>query len=263
MSGKSTQDWNPGSYERFRGLRLRPALDLLGQVGRLPLGDVVDLGCGAGAVARSLSERWPARALIGVDNSPAMLAKARETGRYTQLVEADVASWRPEARVAVIFSNALCHWLPDHQLLFRRLAGLLHPGGTLAVQMPRQYAAPSHALLRQIAAEMFPDRFDFTDWQAPVAAPEAYAEMLAPLGALNIWQTTYFQRLAAEARHPVAAFTRSTAQRPFLAQLGEREQAAFAAAYEAALHTAYPLAADGTVLFAFQRLFFTLTLPTL
>ena len=37
-------DWNPEAYARFRGLRLRPALDLLAQVGDLPLGDVVDLG---------------------------------------------------------------------------------------------------------------------------------------------------------------------------------------------------------------------------
>ena len=43
-----TPDWNPGTYHRFRGLRLRPALDLLRSLPPLPEGGVVDLGCGAG-----------------------------------------------------------------------------------------------------------------------------------------------------------------------------------------------------------------------
>ncbi len=56
----------------------------------------------------------------------------------------------------------------------------------------------------------------------------------------------------------VARFTAATAQRPFLAKLSAPEQSAFGAAYQAALAKAYPLAADGSVLFAFRRLFFTL-----
>ena len=54
-------DWNPETYARFRGLRLRPALDLLAQVGELPAGDIADLGCGAGAVGPALAARWPGR----------------------------------------------------------------------------------------------------------------------------------------------------------------------------------------------------------
>ena len=46
VSAKATEDWDPGAYSRFRGLRLRPAIDLLAQVGPLPPGAVVDLGCG-------------------------------------------------------------------------------------------------------------------------------------------------------------------------------------------------------------------------
>lgn len=75
MNGPS-KDWNPGAYARFRGLRLRPALDLLAQVPELPPGDVVDLGCGDGAVAEALRARFPDRRLVGVDASPAMLRVA-------------------------------------------------------------------------------------------------------------------------------------------------------------------------------------------
>jgi len=259
MSEPAQNDWNPGSYERFRGLRLRPAMDLLAQVGDLPAGDLVDLGCGAGAVAPALAARWPGRELLGVDSSPAMLESARAQGAYSALIEADASDWTPERAPALIFSNALCHWLPDHAALFSRLAGFVAPGGTLAVQMPRQYTAPSHALLRKIAAQMFPRRFDFRAWQPPVAEPETYAKILAPLGALNLWESVFYQSLAPVGEgHPVRHFTASTGMRPFLQQLNPQEAAAFTSAYDSALQQAYPLETGGSVVFPFRRMFFTL-----
>lgn len=253
-------DWNPQSYDRFRGLRLRPALDLLAQVGDLPAGDIVDLGCGSGAVGPVLAARWPDRRRVGVDLSPAMLDRARETGAYSALVEADVAAWRPEAPPALIFSNAALHWVGEHAALMPRLAGYLAPGGTLAVQMPRQFKAPSHRFLRDIAASMFPDRFDFADYEAPVRSSESYWELLAPLGRVDAWETDYVQRLDPSPEgHPVRRFTESTAMRPFLEKLSAAESAAFVHAYEAALAAAYPLLPDGGVLFPFRRCFFTVT----
>lgn len=252
-------DWNPAKYAQFGGLRLRPALDLLAQVPDLPAGDVVDLGCGNGPVGPALAARF-GRAVTGVDSSPAMLAKAKETGAYTTLIEADATRWKPENAPALIYSNALCHWLPDHGTLFPRLAGMLAPGGALAVQMPRQQMAPSHALMRQIGAEMFPQLFDFSDWAPQVSEPAYYARLLAPLGRVSVWETEYMQRLdPVEAGHPVRHFTQSTALRPFAEKLDDAGLAGFITAYETALTNAYPPEADGTVLFPFRRLFFVLT----
>nr|WP_245848299.1 methyltransferase domain-containing protein [Actibacterium ureilyticum] len=241
---------------------MRPALDLLAQVPEVPTGDIVDLGCGAGAVAADLAARFAGRPLIGVDSSPAMLAEAAETGCYDRLDQADAALWAPHAPPALIFSNALCQWLPDHPGLFARLARALMPGGVLAVQMPRQYDEPSHRLLRDLAADLFPDRFDFTGWRAPVAPPQDYARMLMPLGAVSVWETHYVQVLPkADQGHPVRQFTQSTAMRPFVDKLTGDEAPRFIAAYDDALGTAYPAEPDGTVLFPFQRVFFILTRP--
>ncbi len=159
-------------------------------------------------------------------------------------------------------SNAALHWSPDHATLLHRLIGQLGPGGTLAAQMPRQQMAPSHGLLREVAAKIFPDRFDFAGWQPQVADPAICAALLSPLGTLNLWETTCRQHLARVAEgHPVRQFTASTAMRPITQRLNATEQAAFVAAYDTALATAYPLAPDGHVLFPFRRLFFTLTRP--
>lgn len=255
MSGPRT-DWNPGAYARFRGLRLRPALDLLAQVPDLPEGPLVDLGCGDGAVAAPLSQRFAGRELIGVDTSPAMLERA--TG-YHAKVQADIATWQPDRPPALIFSNAALHWLPDHGQLLPRLAGHLAAGGVLAVQMPRNFLAPSHRFLRDIAQAMFPDRFDLAHYAPPVAPAVSYVDMLSPLGRVEAWETDYVQRLdPVPEGHPVRAFTGSTAMRPFVEKLTAAEARQFEAAYDAALSSAYPLRSDGSALFPFRRCFFVL-----
>lgn len=252
-------DWNPDTYGRFAGLRLQPAIDLIARVGDLPRGKVVDLGCGAGAAAEALATRWPDRKIVGVDSSPAMISRAAGTGAYRRCDLADIRAWDPVKPPALIFSNAALQWVGDHAALLPRLAGFLPAGGVLAVQMPSQFAAPSHRFLRDFAAEMFPDRFDFTTWTPPVATPMEYARLLAPLGKAEVWSTDYVQRLpGGGGAHPVRLFTESTTLRPFAERLSGEDLAALVARYEAALAIAYPFEADGTVLFPFRRLFFTL-----
>lgn len=255
------KDWNPALYARFKGLRLRPALDLIQRIGPLPRGDVIDLGCGTGSVGAALATGFANRPLRGVDASPAMLEKARATGHYADLSHADIADWAPDAPPALIFSNAALHWLPDHATLLPRLARTLAPGGTLAVQMPRQTGAPSHRFLRDISMHLFGDRFDFADWTPPVAPAEAYWRMLSPLGEVQAWETEYIQHLAPSPDgHPVRRFTESTAMRPFLDKLTPAERDIFITAYEQALSVAYPRLDDGGALFPFRRCFFLLTL---
>jgi trans-aconitate 2-methyltransferase len=189
------KDWNPGTYERFRDLRLRPALDLLAQVPELPPGQIVDLGCGAGAAGPALRVRFPQAQLLGLDASAAMLARATAAGVYNALLLCDIGGWRPKEPIALIFSNAALHWLDDHDRLLPRLAGFLAPGGALAVQMPRNFDAPSHVLLRELSAKLFPDRFPCKPYRAPVYPARDYLKTLSPLGTVDAWETEYLQRL--------------------------------------------------------------------
>lgn len=251
-------DWNPGKYQRFSDLRLRPALDLLATIPDLPKGQVIDLGCGAGAVAAELSVRFPDRKLIGVDSSRAMLDDSATLGLYDRLDQADIGLWRPYDPPALIFSNAALHWLPSHDQLLPDLAQSLAFGGILAVQVPRQNDAPSHQTWITLVHQMFPGRVE-TENGPGVLTPEAYFDILSPMGQLRLWQTEYLQRLGPTAQgHPVRLFTEATFARPILNALAPDEQAALIAAYDSAMHDAYPLRADGAALFPFHRLFFTL-----
>jgi trans-aconitate 2-methyltransferase len=94
----------------------------------------------------------------------------------------------------------------------------------------------------------------------PVAAPEWYYDLLAPLAqALDVWETEYLHVL--EGDDPVLNWTRSTALRPIMQALDPEQFAAFEAAYAARLRAAYPKRADGRTLFPFRRLFMVAQRP--
>jgi len=260
--GRFVVTWNPAQYLQFEDERLRPALELLARVPLASPRTIVDLGCGAGNVTRVLGERWPNARITGVDNSAEMLAAARENirgdGRYT-FVAADLAAWRPDAPVDLVYSNAALQWLDDHARLFPEIAAMVAAGGALALQMPNNHGAPSHTASIDLARS---DR-----WRAklqglvrahPVADSRDYYATLAPhFAAVDIWETDYLQVLAARAgdEHPVVAWAKGTWLAPFLATLNTSERTEFLRDYTQRVACAYPPGADGRTLFPFRRIF--------
>ncbi len=247
--------WDPGQYLAFADLRLRPALDLLARVPVESPATVVDLGCGPGNVTRILKQRWPDAAITGIDGSPEMLAAARKEDPAIDWREADIAAWRPEAPVDVLYSNAALHWLDGHDALFPRLLEMVARGGALAVQMPRNPDAPFQALMTEVAQDgpwwdilaplLRPD---------PVAGPGFYYDLLRRHAAhVELWETTYSQVLSGD--NPVLDWVKGSRLRPLLAALEEPERSEFEAAYAARLPAAYPKLADGDTLLPFRRLF--------
>lgn len=250
-------DWDPALYRRFAGDRQRPALDLLARVPLDKPKRIVDLGCGNGASTAILLARWPNASHLGLDGSPAMLAEARKTLPSATFAEGDLQSWVASERFDLVFSNAALQWTDGHERLLPRLMGSVAPGGALAVQMPRNFDAPSHRLMAE-TARGGPWRDKLVAVAAarvePVASPETYARLLSPLAArLDIWETTYLMRLAGE--NPVVEWTRATGLRPFLDALEGAERDAFLAEYSRRIAAAYPREADGTTLFPFRRIF--------
>jgi len=253
--------WHPERYLAFDDHRTRPAADLLARVPLRAPERVVDLGCGPGNSTALLVARWPQAEVVGVDSSPSMLATARASGIRAEWQEADIVGWTPDAPFDLVFSNAVLQWLPDHEVLLPRLLACVRAGGFLAIQMPRNFEAPSHVILRTLAAEgPWAQRLRGRLRPEPVAPPEWYYDMLAPHAAsLDIWRTEYLQLL--EGEDPVLRWTESTTLRSVTLTLDEAEGEAFKAAYAARLRAAYPRRADGRTLFPFQRLFMVAASP--
>jgi trans-aconitate 2-methyltransferase len=245
--------WEPARYARYAAQRLRPGLDLIARLPETAPQRVVDLGCGTGDLTAALADRFPGARVTGVDASPAMLAEARAVYPALAWLDGDIAGWAPDAPVDLIFTNAALHWLGDHARLLPRLLDALAPGGVFACQMPRNFAAPSHTLLRAVADRpRWAGRIALLD--DPVAAPAVYWDLLAPLTVdLDIWQTEYLQALSGA--DPVFDWVRATTLRPVLQALEGAELDAFLADYRACLAEAYPRRPDGTTLYPFNRLF--------
>lgn len=254
--------WSPTQYLKFAAPRLRPALDLLARVELDAPSLVYDLGCGSGQLTRLMAERWPAARVVGVDSSAQMLACAAAEGPPGRIEwqQADLVDWALMASGALapqlIYSNAALHWLPDHATLLPRLVEALAPGGVLAVQMPRNFEAPSHsAIADAVRAGPWRERLAPLLRSSPVKQPIWYFELLAPRAtAVDIWETEYLQVLTGT--DPVKEWTKGTWLVPFLEALAdESECARFEADYAARVREAYPPRAGGHTLFPFRRLF--------
>jgi predicted TPR repeat methyltransferase len=91
--------------------------------------DVLDAGCGTGLCGALL--RPYARRLVGVDLSPAMLAKARAKKRYDALSRADLATagTMPDGPFDLIVSSDVLVYFGDLGGVLANFARLLRPGG--------------------------------------------------------------------------------------------------------------------------------------
>src|ERR1700674_1592788 len=69
--------WDAVQYLKYSDERSRPFFDLLARVKKEDADLIVDLGCGPGNLTRTLIDRWPTARVVGVENSPEMLARAK------------------------------------------------------------------------------------------------------------------------------------------------------------------------------------------
>lgn len=259
--------WDPGQYLRHADHRARPFADLLARVPEPPRAParIADLGCGPGNVTRLLADRWPTAHITGYDNSPEMLDKAlvdhegpTPGGGRIDFSYADARTWAPSLQAyELIVSNATLQWVPGHVDSFPAWVAGLAPGGTFAFQVPGNFDAPSHRLMRELAhsarwKDLLADTLRHED---AVRTPAAYAEALADLGCeVDAWETTYLHLLQGE--DPVLDWVKGTGLRPILTALGDDPEATaeFLAEYRTALREAYPATAHGTP-FPFRRVF--------
>lgn len=223
----ATRDWDAGSYHRVSVPHEEWARSVLD---RLPLaGDetVLDAGCGSGRVTGLLIERLPSGRVVAVDGSSAMVEKVREVLRSgDEALVADLTSLELDERVDAVFSSAVFHWVLDHDLLFRRLAAVLRPGGSIAAQCG---GAGNIDRLRTIcaevaASELFAPYFDGFDSPWNYAGAE---ETEARLGQAGFEQVRcWLQPWTIEPPEP-AEFLRTVCLGPHMDRLPEGLRAPF------------------------------------
>lgn len=127
----STSRWDAGDYARVGAFVAElggAALDLLDTQ---PGERILDVGCGEGTLTKKMIERGAT--VLGIDNSPEMIAAARANGvDALQLAAEDMQFF---AQFDAAFSNATLHWVLEKDQAARAIFRALKPGGRFAGEM--------------------------------------------------------------------------------------------------------------------------------
>lgn len=221
--------WDAETYDRSSAPQQEWAGPVLERVaGRLPPdATVLDLGCGTGRVTEAVLPLVPEGRVLAIDASQEMvdLASARLGNRATVWKE-DVLDLSFETPVDAIVSTATLHWVPDHDLMWKRLAGTLRPGGILEIQCGgKGNIARVREAIDAAAAEGYPEVEGWSPWV--FAGPDETATRLDAAGFTEVrcW-------LEEKPTQPedVGDFVRTSILPAHLARLPEERREPFAAA---------------------------------
>lgn len=132
--------WNADNYRQNSAAQQQWAQELIAKLNLTGTEAVLDVGCGDGKVTAKIACHLPQGQVIGIDNSDAMIALA--TGEYPassfpnlRFQHMDARELRFDGQFDVVFSNAVLHWIHDHNSALSGMFQSLKPGGKVLLQM--------------------------------------------------------------------------------------------------------------------------------
>ena len=220
----STSKWDAADYARVGGFVAElggAALDLLDpQRGER----ILDVGCGEGTLTRKIVARGAT--VLGIDNSPEMIAAARANGvDALQLAAEDLQIF---AEFDAAFSNAALHWVLHREQAARAVFRALKPGGRFAGEMGGEgnLRKLRESLDEELIIRGYVPPLEASNWYA---SPEEFAAIYEAVGFREIDARLIERPTTVE--HGIAAWV-TTFRRGWLdrAEVPEEERAEIAAA---------------------------------
>jgi trans-aconitate 2-methyltransferase len=179
--------WDARTYDVTSAPQQSWAAEVIGRLPPLaPGARVLDVGCGTGLVTEQLLDLAPDVHVIAVDASREMVELARDRlGARAEVLCQDALALDVGEPVDAIVSTAALHWVPSHDLLWRRLAAALRPGGAIEVQCG---GAGNIARVREAidaaAREEAPELVGWSPWE--FATPERTRERMLAAGFADV-----------------------------------------------------------------------------
>lgn len=139
----NTYNWNAKDYEKNSGAQQKWARELIARLNLTGTENILDLGCGDGKITAEIAQLVSHGSIVGVDNSSQMIALAQ--AKYSQnghpnlsfqVMDASHLSF--ENCFDVVFSNAVLHWVKNHQSVVEGLYKSLRIGGKILLRMGGQ-----------------------------------------------------------------------------------------------------------------------------
>jgi SAM-dependent methyltransferase len=98
-------------------------------------GDLLDVGCGTGALTLAMAERWPGRGVIGLDLAAPFIAYAlsRRVGDWPVFEVGDACALKyQDGRFAGVMAHLVFLFIPKPEIALREMRRVTRPGGTVA-----------------------------------------------------------------------------------------------------------------------------------
>jgi len=177
QAAASTSKWDAADYARVGGFVAElggAALDLLDPQ---PGERILDVGCGEGTLTRKIVERGAT--VLGIDNSPEMIAAARANG--IDAVQLDAADMTFANEFDAAFSNATLHWVLEKQQAARAIFRSLKAGSRFAGEMGGEgnLKALREALDEELIIRGYVPPVEAANWYA---SPHEFAEIYEAAG---------------------------------------------------------------------------------
>jgi trans-aconitate 2-methyltransferase len=221
-----TRTWDATTYERVAGPQRAWAGEVIDRLGLRGDETVLDAGCGGGSVTELLLERLPHGRVVAVDADASMVEAARaRLGDRAEVLRQDLTELALDAPVDAAFSNAVFHWVLDHDALFARLAAALRAGARLSAQCG---GAGNIARVKQVAERLAGDALRIWNY----AGPEETRERLERAGFTEV--QAWLEPRPVTPPEP-ATYLETVVLGPYVQRLPEAERRPFAEAVLAEL----------------------------
>lgn len=231
----SPREWDGEVYHRVSDPQFEWATEVVERARISGDEAVLDAGCGSGRVTELLVERLPEGRLVGVDGSESMVAKARDVlGPGVELHVASLTEIEFDREFDLVFSNAVFHWILDHELLFSRLFRALKPGGALVAQCGGEgnVATLTEAIIEVAADPRYAPHFEDMDMAWNFSSPRDAERRLHDAGFEEV--ECWLETKRVEPEEPLA-FLATVTLGPHLAHLPDDDAVPFTEAVAARL----------------------------
>ncbi len=124
--------WNALLYDDKHSFAWKRGADLIELLAPKEGERILDLGCGTGRLTAEIAARGAS--VLGLDNSPAMIARARSRFPKLRFEVADARDLDCSQEFDAVFSNAALHWMSESERVVQGIAGSLSPGGRFVAE---------------------------------------------------------------------------------------------------------------------------------